>query len=458
MFKNYQSYQEAVDYIYSLIPETSADDHSQHKFPGEKGLGRMKLLLNLLDNPQEKYKSVHIAGTSGKGSTAYLTSLALSSQGFKVGLTMSPHLVDIRERLQIGMKYISKADFVRNLNEILPAVRKVADSEFGDPTYFEVLIALAFYSFYKAGVDYAVVEVGLGGLLDGTNAISRSDKVCVINKIGLDHMHILGDSLEEIAYQKAGIIQEGNDVFVMNQKDNVVNVIKEFAKRKEARNFEVVKSDFAQTMVEDLKLGLVGKHQLANCGLALKVLDHLASRDGFEVDIGIDIDIGSLRIALEAANLVGRFDVRQIKGLGEASRLELILDGAHNPQKIRAFVEAVSEVYPGEKFVILFAAKWDKDFESMLALLGPIAKKFVLTTFSGEGQDFKHNSVRLEKMAAFLEKTKFLRYEVEKDLSKAYELAVHSADKDEVGLIVTGSLYLLGDVYKNVLDFNRLHR
>jgi dihydrofolate synthase/folylpolyglutamate synthase len=187
---------------------------------------------------------------------------------------------------------------------------------------------------------------------------------------------------------------------------------------------------------QGLQLGLMGQHQVENCSLALSVLARLSQRDGFS------LDEKPMRKALKGARLVGRFDKRQV---GEVS---VILDGAHNPQKIEAFAGALENAYPNEKFVFLFAVKWDKDFESILALLRPIAKKFVLTTFSGEGQDFKHSSVHPTKIAKSLEKTKFYQYEIEENVQAALKKALNYAGQEKERVVVTGSLYLLGEVYQ----------
>src|SRR3990167_8385489 len=176
----------------------------------ELGLERISHLLKLLGNPQNKFKSIHIAGTSGKGSTAFYISRLLQeskSQRVKVGLHISPHLVDIRERLQINGKLIPMNRFARLIGEIKPAVESMKDSKVGYPSYFEILVAAAFLYFAKVQVDWAVVEVGLGGRLDATNVLIPA--ISVITNVGLDHTDILGKTVEEIAWEKAGIIKAG---------------------------------------------------------------------------------------------------------------------------------------------------------------------------------------------------------------------------------------------------------
>lgn len=189
------NFKQAEEFLASHIPKTTSTI-----FPGEVGLNRAKDFLHLLGDPQEKLKIIHVAGTSGKGSTCYLISSLLESQGFKVGLHQSPHLTDVTERFQINNQNISKEDFVDYLNKIIPAIEKIKHI-----TYFEILVGLAFYIFNDKKVDYAVMETGLGGWYDGTNVVSRPDKLSVITKIGLDHTAILGETIEKIALQKAMI-------------------------------------------------------------------------------------------------------------------------------------------------------------------------------------------------------------------------------------------------------------
>ncbi|EKE14049.1 MAG: multifunctional folylpolyglutamate synthase/dihydrofolate synthase, partial [uncultured bacterium] len=216
------------------IPKTSAQT-----FPGETGLNRAKNFLRRLGNPQEKLKIIHVAGTSGKGSTCYLISSLLSAHGFKVGLHQSPHLTDVTERFQINNKNISKDDFVVYLNKIIPIInhRDEACLVSTSLTYFEILVGMAFYIFNEKKVDYAVIETGLGGKYDGTNVVSRSDKLAVLTKIGLDHVAILGKTLPEITLQKAMIINKNSQAISINQDPKAEEVIREIAEEKKAKLF-----------------------------------------------------------------------------------------------------------------------------------------------------------------------------------------------------------------------------
>jgi len=186
-----QSFKQAEELLSQHIPKTSTQT-----FPGKLGLNRAKYFLKLLGNPQEKLKIIHIAGTSGKGSTCYLISSLLTSQGFKVGLHQSPHLTDVTERFQIDGKIISQKEFVFYLNKVIPVINMVGKTFHGSLTYFEILVGLAYLIFYEKKIDYAVIETGLGGKYDGTNVVARPDKLSVLTKIGLDHTNILGKTIE----------------------------------------------------------------------------------------------------------------------------------------------------------------------------------------------------------------------------------------------------------------------
>ena len=240
------TFDQAQDYLFAHIPKSTG-----RKFPGEAGLERMRTLAEVLGNPQEKYQVIHIAGTSGKGSTAAMISTMLTSHGFKIGLQVSPHLLDIRERVQINNELLSKEKFVTYLNEIAPHVEKVSRGDCGQVTYFEILVALAYYAFWKEEVVYAVMETGMGGLYDGTNIIQNPEKLAVITRIGHDHTSILGKTLPEITQQKAGIIHQGNMVITVDQPESMLNVIKKAVEKQHSLLKIIRKKDFSVISVTE---------------------------------------------------------------------------------------------------------------------------------------------------------------------------------------------------------------
>ena len=333
------NFEEATEFLYKYIPSGIKYDNPQ------KGLDRARRFLELLGNPQNKLKNIHIAGTSGKGSTCFLMKTLLESLGFKVGMLTSPHVKDVTERIQVG-DAINKELFAETMTELADAMNKVPGI-----TFFEILTGMAFLIFEKEEVDYAVIETGLGGKYDATNTIDV-EKLSIITRIGLDHTKFLGDTVEKIAEQKAGIItgkcittkQETVEVFrkYCNDLEVVEIPVCQYTKGKMRFTFEK----------ENYVLGMIGKHQAENCSLALTALSYLSERDGFE------IRKKKVKSALESSNFIGRFDRKKIHGN------EIIFDIAHNEQKMSSLCETLQEIYPDEKFTFVLAFKDGKDYKS----------------------------------------------------------------------------------------------
>ncbi len=415
-----KNFLQVEQYLNSLVRQGS-----RQIFQGEKGLEKMKYYLSLLGSPQNKLKIIHVAGTAGKGSTCYLTSTLLATHGFKVGLHLSPHLTDVRERFQINNKIISKKEFIFYLNKIIPLIKKVEKSKYGVLSYFEVLVGLAFYIFYKKKVDYAVIETGLGGLYDATNVVDKKDKISVLTKIGYDHTEILGKTLEEITFQKAMIINEKSQVVVLNQPDKIKKIIKQVAEKKLATIFFVNKTR--------LDLSLLGDYQKENAGLALKTIELISQRDGFK------ISTKKIKKAFNEANFIGRFDIKKIKDK------TVILDGAHNQPKMEAFTSSLKEKYPNQKFHFLIAFKKGKDYENMIRYIIPLSSKITVTSFFVDNQDLIHLSEKPEVLVDKLIQMNFKNYQVIEQSKQALNQVLKS--KQDV-IVITGSLYLLGEIYR----------
>jgi len=430
-----------LEFLYSLLPKKG------YLFPGELGLERTKLLLKNLGSPQEKIKVIHVSGTSGKGSTCYVLSLVIHSLGFKVGLTLSPHLIDIRERVQINNQLISKEKFNTYLKVIKSKIPEVEKKLNTTLTYFEVIISLAFYTYYKEKVDYAIIETGLGGLLDGTNVVSKSSKISIITKIGLDHTHILGKTLAQIAKAKSGIIMPNSVVFTPTQVQNVLNVIKDEVTAKHAK-FNIIgtnvfhklsNNNFSFTYnglcLPKVHLGLNGDYQFQNASLALACLSYLAVRDKFK------INYKAVLKSLSSLEFAGRFSVKNYNGK------TLIFDGAHNPQKIKYFLSALKKLYPNEKFIFLVGFKQDKEYPQMLSSINKIAKKIYLTNFQSGNNETLPKSVDLNNLSDELNKMHFLKYI--KNPNPVIALSEIIKTKNDIKIVITGSLYLLSQIFQN---------
>lgn len=441
-----QTFDQAEQYLYSFIVKDP-----KKRFPGELGLRRAKYLLSLLGNPQNNLKVIHVAGTSGKGSTSYLASIILRSLGFKVGLSISPHLIDIRERLQINNKLLSQYQFCRYLNLIIPAVEGMKKTELGQPSYFEILVALAFFIFWEEKVDFAVIEVGLGGLYDGTNIVTRENKLAVITKIGFDHRSVLGKTLEKITTQKAGIIMRENAVISIWQKSQVRRVIEQTAQKqrselfyiKENRNFKKINIDLKKTSFnfrflkerqKNIELGLLGLYQAENCSLALAAVIILSKKYRFR------LDFYKIRKILRKAYFPGRMQ------LVRAKNKTIILDGAHNPQKIVALTNSLKSLYTEKKIVFLFACLDTKDYSKMIKYITRLAQRIIVTTFRLDTFDMTHISKRPEKIVSVLKKLNFLNYKIIKDPKEALNYALNRTLEQNI-IVVTGSLYLISTIY-----------
>ncbi len=366
MINKFKSYEEAAEWLFYELPRTS-----KGIFKGEAGLENMRRILGEFDNPQDDYLTVHIAGTSGKGTTAKLITDMLVLSGKIVGTIMSPHVYDLRERFLVNGNIVNKSEVVKALSQLRVKSLELNAHDIY-PSYFEATLLLAYLVFRNHRLDYLVVETGFGGLLDGTNLISRQDKVAVITQIGLDHTEILGDSLEEITNQKAGIITSNIEAIALDQIPEVNSVISEAAEAKQA-TLHFVKP--AQQAKNNPRLS--GKHQASNIALAKKASEVLAQRDGWKIADNI------FEKAMDSFSLPGRFEFKQLNDK------EIILDGAHNTQKLEALVSTVKQLYPGQKFCVVFGSARNRHWLEFLEILRPITHEFIFTTYSARKSDIK---------------------------------------------------------------------
>jgi dihydrofolate synthase/folylpolyglutamate synthase len=401
--------------------------YSPEKKPGEAyNLERMILLMERLGNPQDDIPAIHVAGTSGKTSTANYIRNVLQASGKRTGLTTSPHISSITERVQVDGQPLEDEAFLRYLEAFFDLIGEWQDIA---PTYFELLTAFAFWVFKRSKVDYMVIEVGLGGLLDATNVIHSSKKVSVITPIGLDHTEILGDTEAEIAVQKAGIVLPDSDVFSSLQVAPALDAIETVATRKHAR-LQVIDAT-VDTRSE------VPLFQQPNFALACRVVEFIATRDGFSL-----ADPARIRTLVELTP-PGRFEVYEVEGK------TVILDGAHNPQKLAAFNRSLRHRYDGPfAWLVGFISAPDDKIDACIREIGHPDDDFIVTGFS-VGQDIKGRA----SVDAEVLQRKFKEASVE-----AASIANAQAALDELlkskqrTVVVTGSLYLVAQLRRSVAE------
>ena len=353
---------EAIEYIHSVCWKGSIP-----------GLGRTQTLLEKLGNPHKKLKYVHIAGTNGKGSTAAMSANILRKAGYRVGLYTSPYIYRFNERMQIDGEPISDEE----LAEITQWVKPFAQSMEESPTEFELVSCIAFEYFCRNNCDIVVLEVGMGGALDSTNVIPCPE-VAVITNIGLDHIEVLGSTVEEIARTKAGIFKAGGDAVVYRGSAGVEAVFEEVCQQ---QNVRLTKADFETLRLishglegqtfdcgnrKGLQLPLLGDHQLHNAAVVLSVMDVLIQK-------GWRITEDHIRQGLATVSWPGRFDIMRRDPL-------FIIDGGHNAQCIEALVKNIKDYLSGKRIVVLTGVLADKDYAQMYQPVMALVEQFVCIT------------------------------------------------------------------------------
>lgn len=406
-------------------------------------LARTRRLLAALDNPQKLYKTVHIAGSKGKGSTATMLAKMLQGNGMKVGIYTSPHLMDIRERIVINGDQISTSNMAKLIAKVAELGK--ADKE-GQPTFFEVLTVVALQYFADQGVDIAVIETGLGGRLDATNAISP--EVCAITSISIDHTQLLGASIEKIAEEKAGIFKENVPVVSAPQPDGVKKVLRKTANESKAPllfagddisfsyRFESSRASGPQARIcvttktshfDHLAVPLVGKHQAINCGVAIGVLDQLKI-------LGMPIDDEAAVAGLAQVSLEGRMEML-------CDNPRVIGDAAHNAASIDAVMRAIGQNIPYDSMVVIFGCCQDKDVEGMLKQITLGADKIIFT-----GIKTPRGANPSDLATSFAELSGRMA-QVARNLGEAMEIAQKAVTREDL-ICITGSFYLVSEAKK----------
>ena len=423
------NYQEALEFI-----------EKSHKFGMRLGLENTVKLLELLGNPQDKLKFIHVAGTNGKGSVCSFISNTLKEQGYKVGLYTSPYLETFTERIRLNGNNIPEEDVARIITTMKEKIEQMASEGYEYPTEFEIETAMAFYYYYEQEVDYVVLEVGLGGRYDATNVI-KSPLASVIVSISLDHIGVLGDTLGKIAYEKAGIIKENSIAVVYKQNPEAEEVIKDICKEKNTKyieadfqNLVIKKSDINSQVFdctvrdekfENMEISLIGDHQVNNAILALTVIKVL--KDERNVEIGQD----AIRKAFLNTKWPGR--IEKIK-----DNPTLIIDGAHNEDGARSLAKALEKHFSGKKMTLLIGMLKDKDIDSVLEILIDKFDKVITTTPDSD------RAISSEELKEKIEKYIDNVISISK-IEDAVKYVFENTEKDEI-IISAGSLYMIGHI------------
>lgn len=479
-----KTFSDAVKFLEGFIPPPD------RKHIGRLGFERMEYFVHLLGDPHLSYPTIHVGGTSGKGSTATIIASILATK-YKVGLNTSPHLEKITERIKIKNKSaswrtsiieenISEAQFVEILNQITPFIEKMKRSKYGVPSHFEITTGMAFLYFLEKKVDVAVIEVGMGGRWDGTNVIRP--EVAILTNVGLDHTQVLGETVEKIAQDKVGIIKRGIRVVSGAKQSSVVQIINAKCEEEKARlsllipppsrspsatwkvssgyfSYQMKKLTsvgsvfdyFGEKIYNNLELSLLGVHQVENATLAIRAIEQLsnnpitpASSAGGQLNNKpIVVDEDDIRHGLKRAFIPGRLEIVKSSPI-------IVLDGAHNPDKIEALVGSMREIFPEKKITCILAIKKDKDARKMIQILLPICRKFILTQFllaTDQGDTYSYESEELSEIVQQFDRDKSIY--VISDSEEAVRKAIQQSHKDDL-ILVTGSLYLVGEIRSTI--------
>lgn len=398
-------------------------------------LPRMRRLLDALRHPERRWPAIHVAGTKGKGSTCALAASMLHAQGYRVGLYTSPHLVSVRERIQLNGQGVSEAELVEAVEALRPAVATLP----APPTFFEIYTAMAFWLFARWHVDLAVVEVGLGGRLDATNVVEPV--VSVITPISFDHTELLGTTLAAIAAEKAGIIKSGRPVVVAPQPPEALAVIRAAARAAGAPCLEVARQVSAEVLAASLEgqqvviqtpsrryptltLPLLGHHQVINLATAVAALEALPPPWPVTPEAVVE---GAARVQWP-----GRLQVLE-------RRPWLLLDGAQNAASAEVLAEAVRTLWPDQRSHLVLGMSVQKDVEGMAAALAPLSPASVIAT-----QAQVPRALPADQLAARL-RPWFPAVELAASVEAAVARASDQAAAEDV-IVVTGSFFVLGEL------------
>lgn len=419
------NYKEAMEYIEEIS-----------KYGSVLGLDNMRELCRRLGNPQEELRIVHIAGTNGKGSVLAYISTVLKAAGYRTGRYISPVIFNYRERIQLNGRPITKQALCESLQPVREAAQQMTEEGLPHPTPFEIETALAFCYFKKMKCDIVVLETGLGGALDATNIITMA-VAAVFTSISMDHMQYLGDSLEKIAENKAGIIKNNCYVISAEQQPEVMETLRRRAAEKDSPfypldsqriskiKYGVEKQRFSYNGYKDLEIALAGKHQIENAALAVMVIEAL-NRNGYA------IGERALRKGLAETVWRGRFSII-------AKKPYFIVDGAHNEDAAKKLAESVRFYFTNRRIIYIMGILRDKEYDKIIRETYEPAEHIITVTPP-------HNPRAMQAYELAKEAQEYHESVTAADsLEEAVELGYMLADKDSI-IIAFGSLSFLGDL------------
>lgn len=400
------------------------------RFGSKLDLKRMEKAVEILGHPEKSFKSIHVGGTNGKGSTSTYLKKILTEAGFKVGIYTSPYVVKFNERIGIGDEYISDEDLIHYANILYPLTEEMLEED-ETVTFFEVLTLMAFLYFRDQKVEYGIIEVGLGGLLDATNVIIP--EISVITNISYDHMKQLGNSLESIAINKLGIVKENISLVTSVENETLMplfyevthnkNSLIKFVEFDKIANISVKETTSFTYKDKDYILNLTGFHQVKNACLAIEVIKLLAEVN----DLVITED--NIYQGLNKAFWPGRFEI---------FNKNIVIDGAHNIGGIQALISSVKSVYSGKYIKCLFSVMRDKEHKKIIEELDNFCDELYFTEFEYQR--------RADAEELFLESSHYHK-SFHKDYKQIFNQLCQELKTDEV-LIITGSLYFISEIRK----------
>lgn len=417
------------------------------KYGSVLGLENMRELLGRLGNPQDDLKFIHISGTNGKGSVLAYLSTILSGGGYRTGRYISPTLFSYRERIQVDEQKIEKESLAHHVTAIAKAIEEMKAENAGNPTAFEVETALAFLYFKEKDCDIVVLETGLGGALDATNII-KTTVMEVIAPISMDHMEFLGDTLEKIAMQKAGIIKPHTAVVSASQEPDAKKVLDHVCKENQCSMYmvdpaqitdvlyDVEEQQFSYKNWKNVKITLAGSYQILNAALALEGVEELRR-------LGYHLTDEQVRQGLYRAVWRGRFTLL-------SKNPAVIIDGAHNPGAAKELKHSLDLYFKGKDLYYIFGVFQDKDYQEVIRLTAPLAKHIITVQTPGNPRALPANELKeaVQAVNPSVEAAQSIQEAVKKSLQLA---------KNEDAIIIFGSLSFLGEAEKAVKGEEKNH-